>query len=239
MNDSPQSNSYMIPLSIIIAGLIIGGAVIYIKNPRAGTSSVVEQVTDKETPNAGDEGNGNEVVDVSVDDDPMVGDPNAPVTIIEFSDFQCSFCARFHEQTFSELMQKYIDTGKVRFVYRDFPLDSLHPDAARAAEASQCAFEQGKYWEYHDILFKNQADIGEDKLKAYAVQIGLSADQFNSCLEDGKYSEEVSKDFMDGQAAGVTGTPSFFVNGKQIVGALPIASFETMIEEALSAGGGS
>lgn len=170
---------------------------------------------------------------VSADDDAVMGNPDAPVEIIEFSDYQCPFCARFFEQTLPQLEQNYIDAGKVKLIYRDFPL-SFHQDAQKAAEAAECAGDQGKYWEMHDRIFGNQQSIGVDSLKQYAQQIGLDTGQFNSCLDSGKYAEEVQKDFSDGQAAGVSGTPTFFINGVKVVGAQPYSVFEQAIEQMLA-----
>ena len=177
------------------------------------------------------------IVDVSADDDPSLGDENAPITIIEFSDFQCPFCARFREQTFDQLKTDYIDTGKVRLVYRDFPLSSIHPMAQKGAEASECADEQGKFWEYHDVLFQKQDEwtaTGVSKLKEYAGELSLDQSKFDSCLDDGKYEDEVAKDFQDGADSGVQGTPSFFINGKQLSGAQPFAAFKQVIDAELA-----
>jgi protein-disulfide isomerase len=146
----------------------------------------------------------------SVDDDPALGDPKAPVTIIEFSDYQCPVCARFYRDYLPALKERYIATGKVRFVYRDFPLSS-HPMAQKTAEATQCAFEQGKFWEYHDLVFERQRALSLDNLKAWAGELGLAASPFAECLDTGKYTAEVQKDYQDGLKAGVGGTPSFII----------------------------
>ncbi|MBI4020020.1 MAG: DsbA family protein, partial [Candidatus Aenigmarchaeota archaeon] len=179
---------------------------------------------------------------VSADDDPFLGPADAKVTVIEFSDFQCPFCRRFWSQTLPEIKANYIDTGKIKFVYRDFPLDSIHPGARPAAVAAGCAEEQGKFWEYHDKIFEEENRQGQgtvqftnDDLKRWAGEIGLNAEQFNSCLDSNKYNDEVSKDFQDGAAAGVSGTPTVFVNGRAIVGAQPFAAFQQAIEQALAA----
>src|SRR3989344_4508365 len=139
-------------------------------------------------------------VDVSAAGNPQLGKDDAPVTVIEFSDFQCPFCARFREETFYQIKTNYIDTGKVKFVYRDFPLSSIHPMAEKGAEAAECANEQGKFWEYHDVLFDKQDEwttVGVTKLKDYAKELSLDTDKFNKCLDDAKYASEVSKDFND------------------------------------------
>jgi protein-disulfide isomerase len=175
-------------------------------------------------------------VEVSVDDDPSKGLDNAPVTIVEFSDFQCSFCGRFFHQVLPQIEEEYIKTGKVKFVYRDFPL-SFHQYAQKAAEAAECADEQGKFWEYHNILFQKQTEWssgGISKLKEYAQNLGLDTGKFNECLDSGKYKSEVQKDFMDGSSYGVSGTPAFFINGIKVVGAQPFSAFQQIIEEELS-----
>lgn len=182
---------------------------------------------------------------ISMDDDPIRGDPNAPITIIEFSDFQCPFCARFHLQTLPSLLEEYIDTGKVNLVYRDFPIQSIHPNALPASVAAECANEQGKYWEYHDTLFEKQSDWSRldsnaviVKFSQYATEIGLEQEQFDSCLDTGKYLEEVQGDLSDGRAYDVTGTPGFFIGNDQIGfvklnGAQPFDAFQRVIDAQL------
>jgi len=173
---------------------------------------------------------------VSVDDDPAFGPENAPVTIVEFSDFQCPYCLRFHQETFDALKQLY--EGQIRYVYRDFPLTSIHPDAEKAAEAGQCAYEQGRFWEMHDMIFDNQQiDIGIDALKDLAQQIGLDQEQFDACLDSDKYAQEVAGDLQDGGSYGVTGTPTFFINGVRLVGAQPLSAFQAIIDQELAARG--
>jgi len=182
---------------------------------------------------------------ISMDDDPIRGDPNAPITIIEFSDFQCPFCARFHVQTLPSLLEEYIDTGKVKLVYRDFPIQSIHPNALPASVAAECANEQGKYWEYHDALFEKQSGWSNldsntviTTFSQYAADIGLKQEQFDSCLETGKYLEEVQGDLSDGRAYDVTGTPGFFIGNDQIGfvklnGAQPFDAFQRVIDAQL------
>ncbi len=171
--------------------------------------------------------------DVSADDDPVKGDPKAPVTIIEFSDFQCPYCARFFEETLPQIDEQYIKTGKVKLVYRDFPL-SFHPNAHPAAQAAECADEQGKFWQYHDKIFANQASLSAANLKQWAKDLALDTTKFNSCLDSGKYKSEVDKDLSEGSAAGVSGTPAFFIDGELIVGAQPFSVFQQAIEAALN-----
>lgn len=164
---------------------------------------------------------------------PSLGDEDAPVTIIEFSDFECPFCKRFKDQTFPQIKANYIDTGKVRMVFRHYPLP-FHTNAQKAHEAALCADDQGQFWEYHDTLFANQQSLGVAALKQYAVTLGLNAATFNECLDSGKYAQAVQDDLAAGSAAGVSGTPSFFVNGQLVVGAQPYSAFQQAIEAALA-----
>jgi protein-disulfide isomerase len=170
-------------------------------------------------------------VQIAVDDDASRGGPNgAPVTIVEFSDFQCPFCSRA-EPVVDEVMKKYGD--KVRLVFRDYPL-SFHPNAEMAAMGAECAEEQGKYWEMHRAMFANQAKLAAADLVETAGGLGIDKDKFKACLDSGKYRPEVQKDFHDGQKAGVTGTPTFFINGIMIVGARGVDSFSEIIDRELS-----
>ncbi len=181
---------------------------------------------------APDNAEGPQRVDVSVDDDPAWGPEDAPITIIEFSDYQCPFCARFRKQTYDRLKEEYGD--KIRFVYRDFPLVQIHPEAVPAAIAAHCAGEQGKYWEYHDLLFLGGRDLGRDTYVAYADELGLDIDEFSRCIDEERYLDEIQKDFDDGVAAGVRGTPTFFINGIPLVGAQPFQNFQAVIEQELA-----
>lgn len=229
-NANGNGNAVMIPAAIIVAGLIIAGAVIYSNGgvglKTAGLGDTGGSTTPSPSPSGGS------AVSVSEDNDPFTGDENAPVVMIEFSDFECPFCGRFFNETLSQVEEKYINTGKVKFVYRDFPL-SFHPNAQKAAEAGECANEQGKFWEMHDMIFENQSAIAVANLKTYAANLGLNTGQFNSCLDSGKYADEVASDVADGTAAGVSGTPTFFINGQILVGAQPFSAFEQVIEAEL------
>jgi len=166
------------------------------------------------------------------ENDIVKGSPSAPVTIIEFSDYQCPFSARFFSQTLPQIDKDYIKTGKVKFAYRDYPL-AFHQSAQKAAEASECSHEQGKFWEYHDTLFENQQALDVASLKKYAKDLKLDTQKFNSCLDSGKMASEVQADFKDGSSYGVSGTPCFFVNGLRISGALPYEAFKEAIEKEL------
>lgn len=216
-------------LAILATGVMISSSLLYSNG--AGSKSGLAKI--EQDPQ------GNVRVDVSADDDPSLGNKNAKVTVIEFSDYQCPFCRTFWKESFSQLKKEYIDTGKVKFVYRDYPL-SFHPMAEPSAQAGECADEQGKYWEFHDKIFGEEDKKGQgtvtytvQDLKLWASQIGLNQVKFNQCLDSGKYKAEVQKDFDDGNSAGVSGTPSIFINGRLVVGAQPYASFKAIIDEEL------
>jgi protein-disulfide isomerase len=162
---------------------------------------------------------------------PSRGPSDAKVTIVEFSDFQCPFCSRAHD-TVEEVMRSY--AGKVKLVFRQMPLTQLHPQAMKAAEASLCAHDQGKFWEYHDILFKNQQALQADKLKEYAGQMGLDASKFSACLDGNTKTDVVRADMKDGEGVGVQGTPAFFINGVFLNGAVPIDEFREVIDAELA-----
>ncbi len=160
---------------------------------------------------------------------PSKGPDNAPITIVEFSDFQCPFCGKANTSV-DEVLKSY--EGKVRVVFRHYPLP-FHQEAPKAAEASLCAADQGKFWEYHDKLFANQSALKVEDLKKHASDLGLDAARFNECLDSGKKAEIVSKDKADGEKAGVTGTPAFFINGVALSGAVPASEFKTIIDAEL------
>lgn len=184
-------------------------------------------------------------IPISVGDSPVMGNPNAPITMIEFSDFQCPFCGRFFSLTLPDIEKNYIDSGKVRLVYKNFPLENLHSNALAASIAAECANEQGKFWEYHNTLFENQTSWAQlsatDTIKAfkqYASEFGLDANSFNSCLDSGKYVDKVNKDQQDGSQYGVNGTPTFFIgNDKkgymELDGDQPFSSFKKELDSEL------
>ncbi len=165
-----------------------------------------------------------------VDDDPSLGPVDAKVTIIEFSDFQCPAC-KAAEPLIKNILAAYGD--RVRFVYRDFPLPQIHEFAIVAAEAGECADEQGKFWEYHDLLFEKQPKLDLQSLENYARDLGLNSSKFNQCLETGKYKSEVLADQSAGASIGLRGTPSFVVNDKIYGGIIPYDQFAALIERYL------
>lgn len=182
---------------------------------------------------------------VSIDDDYFKGRSTAALTLIEFSDFQCPFCARFYKETLPQIEREYVQTGKLKYVFRDFPIDSIHKEAFKAAEAANCAGEQDNFWPMHDVLFENQKNLKPRDLERYAEQLKLDLNKFNSCLNSGKYVNEINKDRLDGQRAGVQGTPGFFlgrttddgtIEGFPIKGARSFSYFKQIIEAMLQEG---
>lgn len=165
-----------------------------------------------------------------------VGEPEAAVVIVEFTDYQCPFCKRHVDETAGQINENYVEEGKVKYIYRDLPLP-FHANAHLASQAARCAGDQDKYLEYRDRLFETQASWSEEEaaglFKTYAGGLGLDQGQFDSCLDEEKYKQAVDDDLALATKVEATGTPSFFINGKSLVGAQPFAAFEIMIEEAL------
>jgi protein-disulfide isomerase len=159
------------------------------------------------------------------------GPGDAPVVIVEFSDFECPFCGRA-TATLAALMDRYPD--RIRFVYKDFPLPN-HPNAFKAAEAGHCAHDQGMFWELHDRMFAVQDALDVDSLKSYADELGLDADEFNACLDDGRHAESVDREMAAGRSYGATSTPTLFINGRPILGALPLDVFDRIVRQELDA----
>ena len=194
-------SKFILPGAILIAALLISGSLVFYSITMKGDLGAAV---------AG--GGKNAVVDVSVDDDPMLGNPKAKITLVEFSDFQCPFCRALWSGAFQQIKKEYIDTGKAKLVYRDFPL-SFHPGAVPAAEGAQCANDQGKFWEFHDKVFEEQAKQGggtiqfsENDVSKWAGQVqGLDMGKWAECFASRKYKEEVEKDLQDGTNYGVSG----------------------------------
>lgn len=170
---------------------------------------------------------------------PLLGNKDAKVVLVEFSDFQCPFCKGLFDGAFQQIKKEYVDTGKVAIAFRHYPLPN-HPLAPLAAEASECANDQDRFWDYHDILFSGQntwsplsLEQGKTQFVTYAGELGLDTATFTSCLDSGKHKEKVQKDTEDGQKALVNATPTTFVNGQPVVGALPFDAFKTIIDQEL------
>jgi protein-disulfide isomerase len=179
-----------------------------------------------------------EPVEVPIEDAYSIGDPDAPITIVEFTDYQCPFCNRHFQQTYPQLLSNYIETGLARYVFKDFPLTSIHPQAMEAAEAARCAGEQDAFIEMHDTLFSRQSEWGTPDaatlFTGYASELGLDAEAFSACLADGRYQAAIQDDLDDGIRLGVTGTPGFFINGRFLSGAQPYAVFQQALDTMLS-----
>jgi protein-disulfide isomerase len=233
MSTTHKSDWFWKVTTIVLIGLLAffvfrGGS-----GDNAPTGQVVADIPTAANPAAAAPAPTPTVADVDIDDDAILGEEDAPVTIIEFSDYQCPYCGRFFRETLPQIKSKYIDTGKVRLIFRDFPL-SFHPNAEPAAIAANCAGEQGKYYEFHDKIFENQASLSDASYRQWAEELGLDVAAWEACREDPDQRAEVRKDFLDGQNAGVRGTPAFFINGKLVSGAQPYSVFEQLIEAELS-----
>lgn len=171
----------------------------------------------------------------------VLGKSDAPLTMVEFTDYQCPFCGRFETATYPEIKKNFIDTGKMRLIVRDLPLTELHPYALKAAQSVQCAGDQGKFWEMKDLVFRNQNKLDVDSLAGYAKNLGLNGDTYKSCMADGKHLKEIAEEAKYAQSLGITGTPTFIigkttgdsVKGRMIVGALPYENFAAVIDGML------
>lgn len=226
-----------IPVAVLLAAIMVSGSILYVGS--GGSASLLGAVQEPEQLGGDAPVKIDDPDSLVESDDPVLGNADAPVTIVEFSDFQCPFCRRFWADTYTQLKEEYIDTGKVRLVFRDYPLP-FHEAATPSAIAANCADEQGKFWQYHDKMFIEQEKQGQStvtygvtELKAWAQQLGLNTAQFNQCLDSKKYADEVEADTAAGSAAGVSGTPSFFVNGQLLVGAQPFSAFKALIDAEL------
>lgn len=234
---------------LIVASFFIGSLwtkVKYLEKVPAQPVIAANNGNNAPTPQApGDDGT---PVKVSIDDDPVLGDKNAKVTLIDFSDYECPFCKRHFTDTYPQLKKDYIDTGKVKMVFRDLPL-SFHQNAPKEAEAAECARKQGGdsvYYKYHDQIFtkttSNGTGLALDQLPIIAKELGLNVNQFQSCLDSGEFKAEVDKDLADAGKVGASGTPTFFIGkstsngeieGIKVVGAQPYSAFKVIIDEQL------
>lgn len=253
--NSRESNSFITtPVSILIGSILISiailisGGAVRIKGFNEANSLSNTPPSAPAAPQAPAAPAEPTSAKVSLDDDPVEGDKNAPVTLVEFSDYECPFCKRHFDQTYSQLKTNYIDKGKVKLVFRDFPLSFHDPMATTEAIAADCVREQGgdtAYFKMHDLMFTNTTSNGtgltKDQLNKFAGDLGLNVDNFKSCVDTQKYKDEVAKDIADGSKAGTSGTPSFIVakstgqevEGKLIVGAQPYAAFQAEIDSLL------
>jgi protein-disulfide isomerase len=181
---------------------------------------------------------------IAIASEPFKGNGTAKVALIEFSDYQCPFCSRYSRDTLPQIASDYVDTGKIKYVFRDLPL-SFHKQAFKAAEAAHCAGAQDKFWEMHDLLFQNQTALAPEQLVAHGKTLGLNETAFQECLDTGKFAADINKDIADAGAAGITGTPAFLLGViqpdgrvkvvKKLSGAKPFAEFKAAIDSALGA----
>jgi len=239
-----SSQNLSIPISIIIAGLIIAGAII-LNSGKIDIGKIFNTVKQtKQTAQVLPDSNSNSQNQLPQDkqakaetfniteDSHIRGSLNAPITLVEFSDFECPFCAK-HYPTLKKILDDY--NGKVKLVYKHFPL-SFHPNSQKAAESSECANEQGKFWEYHDKMFESlsASSYSIANFKQWAKDLGLNTKKFNDCLDSDKYAQKVQIDLQEGKEKGVNGTPATFINGQLVSGALPYDSFKQTIDSLLN-----
>ena len=232
-SDSPRSPSIGIPVAIVVGALVIAGALYFSKSAPdasqlAARASVPPQV-------AGQTDLPVTLVDVPIDEhNPTQGELNAPVTIIAFSDYECQYCKDDFENTFAEIKRAYIDTGKVRYVFKHFPLSQIHPLALSAAHAAACSAEQGKFWEYSATLFAKQPSFSPDDLKLYARSVGLDEKKFVTCLSEDAAEQVVMADIRAGLAAGIIGTPTYVIDGQLVDSEISFSQLRLLIEAALA-----
>jgi len=224
-NPSPASpNRNWIPLLVGLVFFLLGLGAGYLAWGRGATTTAASpaavNIPDKVTR-----------YKVPVDDDPSIGPADAPITLIEFSDYQCPFCTKWNNEVYARLLKEY--SGRIRFVYRDLPL-VIHGDAQSAAEAADCAGEQGAYWKFHDALFSEKYGLGLDAYRKYAADLGLNADALIACVNEGRYTAEVNADASFAESLGVSSTPTFFINGIAVVGAQPYSVFKQVIDLELA-----
>lgn len=222
---------FILPGSILIAALLISGTLLLTRNQNSAGGA------DKPGPQQTD-APGNLKLSA---DDRVLGSDKAKIIMFEYSDFQCPFCRKFWADSFASLKKNYIDTGKVKLVFRQYPLESLHPSSRIAAEASECAGDQGKFWEMHDKIFVEQAKLGQGTvqfsaadLKKWAAATGLDAGKFNECFDSKKFAQKVTDSENEiNKLTGGIGTPTFFVGGQKIIGAQPFQVFQQTLDPLL------
>jgi protein-disulfide isomerase len=225
--------AYIISASILISALLISGTIFYVL--KSGGTAVGEQAPNAQPAQVAGAAQQAQNITLSPNT-PFIGSASSKVTVVEYADYRCPFCERLYTSVIPSLKSKYIDTGKIKFMYQDFAF--LGPDSNTAAEASHCAADQNQFWQYHDYLFAHQGDetstwASAANQKIFAQTLGLNMAQFNSCLDSGKYKQEVLDETATGRKYGVTGTPTVFINGVAIVGAQPLQNFTDAIDAAL------
>jgi len=215
--------------SILLSGILIAISIFWSSNNTSSEASQKQEINVQQE--------NTEIIDiVSRADEATEGD--GEVVVYEFSDFQCPFCQQFWNTTYKQIKEEYVDTNKITFIYRQFPIASLHPSAHKAAEASECANDQNKFWQYHDLLFENGKSNGAGldipSLKRYASDLSLDTNEFNKCLDGGEKTSVVNADIQMAGKVGISGTPSFIINGQKHVGALSYTELKQIIDQALS-----
>src|SRR3989344_5442070 len=255
MKETKDKTQFLLTVLLIVAAFLIGSLWTKVQYLEKG-GTLTKGATTANTQGTGQQAAAPQAlppedtgpVKVSVDDDPVLGNKDAKLTIIDFSDYECPFCKRYFDDTFSQIKKDYIDTGKIKYVVRDLPL-SFHQNAHKESQAAECARDQGgdtAYFKYHDEIFKrttsNGTGLALDQLSVIANDLGLNGSALQGCLDSEKYKVEVDKDLADASAYGATGTPTFFIGksdssgkftGTIVVGAQPYAAFKTIIDEQL------
>lgn len=231
---SPQG--YFLPASILIAGILISGSVMYLVGTLNGSGGKVAQIT----PLSEETQNPPGVLPEISTRDVILGDPNAPVAVVEYGDYQCPFCGKFFEESEQAIREQYVKSGKVKMIFRNFQF--LGPESVVAAEAAECAKDQSQFWAYHDALYTAEIADGQEHngnldrklFVKLAENLKLDTKAFASCFDAQKYTNQIKEDIANAQAAGINSTPIVFVNGKKFVGALPFEQFKQAIDEALA-----
>ena len=208
-------------VSVFVLGLVSGFLIWGGKTATVVAQGTIPEPTQQVTRYSIEEGN-----------NPSIGPADAPITIIEFSDYQCPYCQKWQSQVYQKLLDSY--PTQVRLVYRDYPLISIHPEAVPAASAADCANEQGAYWKYHDKLFSYEFDLGKETYLKYAEKLKLDMTRFSECLESDRFKDEVMTDYQYASDLGVRSTPTFFINGIYLVGAQPFETFKKLIDQELA-----
>jgi len=243
----PERDSSDHPFSLAVTGLLLAlmfllglgaGYLVWGKSAAAAQAAITPQTTPVAVAAATATSVGTEQAynvtryDVPEDDDPVYGAASAPITIIEFSDYECAYCIKWHQDVWPRLQAEYGD--QIRLVYRDFPLYGMHANASPAAQAANCAGEQDAYWPYHDLLFSQNMTLGSEAYLAYAEQLNLDSTKFKECIESESTAAEVEADYTYAANLGVTGTPTFFINGMAMVGSQPYENFKQLIDLELA-----
>lgn len=240
-DEAPLSDTKLLAIAIVIAAVLISGSIVFVNsgkfaNRGGGAALQLPQAGEKVLSQGGAEREPSAPVEVSGGNLPFLGKEDAKVTIVEFGDFQCPFCKRFFEGTEAQIRKEYVDTGKVKFYWRDFAF--LGEESFDAAVAARCANDQGKFWAYHNLLFKNQkgeneGQFNKENLKKWASQLKLDRKKFDKCLDSNAHRQVVDRENEEARRVGVNGTPTVFVNGEAVVGAVPFAEFRKVIEKSL------